>query len=614
MFRTLAAMAVLVPALALAGGAWWSWRNVQAAARARVERTVGILHEHALRTFETQNAILATLQWNTRNMSWAEIAASPAIADLAAHLARSTPGTSAIGMVGPDDRLAQITSAPFPPQPIDFSDRDYIRAQRGPSPGPFVSAPLTGRVSGRAVFTLSLPHLGPDGRPSGGVMWATFPIREFEGFYASLTENPADVVAMLRREDGVILARHPTAPPGQRVPHGIGGMAAMAAAGDTPGRVGLAEDTSAVDGRWRLYAATPVRGLPVAVVYGLSPNGPRAEWLRQVATMAAVAAAASLMLLWAAWHAARVAGRETLALARERDALSLARDEAEQRGRAEAAMRESGRMSALGQVAAGVAHDFRNTVQAVTGGTLLARQALKRGDTAGADALLAMIADAARRGGALTERMVAAARRASRGSGQEAGEAALDPAAAIEASAALMERSLSPGHRLRLVMDRADLPGRVRGDAAELEAAVLNLVANARDAMPGGGEITLAVRAEQVGPGEVGTGASPPAALRPGRYVRIEVTDTGIGMDAATLSRARQAFFTTKPDGKGTGLGLATANGFVEEAGGALEVTSPGLGRGATVILWLPEAESAAEAPDPASLASLPGAGSAEPA
>ncbi|TPG51881.1 hypothetical protein EAH89_19170 [Roseomonas nepalensis] len=609
-------MAVLVPALALAGGAWWSWRNVQAAARSRVERTVGVLHEHALRSFETQNALLTTLQWNTRALSWPEIAASAEIADLAAHLARSTPGTSAIGMVDPDGRVVQITSSPFPPSPISFADRDYIQAQRGPSAGLFISAPLTGRISGRAVFNYSLPHLGPDGRPDGGAMWATFPIREFEAFYRSLAENPRDVIALLRREDGVILARHPPAPPGQRVPRGTAGMAAVEAAGGSPGRVGFAEDTSVVDGLWRLYAATPVRDLPVAVVYGLSPDGPRAEWLRQVSTMAAVAAVASLLLLWAAWYAARVAGRGTLALARERDALALVRDEAEQRGRAEAAMRESQRMGALGQVAAGVAHDFRNTVQAVTGGTLLARQALKRGDAAGADALLAMIADAARRGGALTERMVAAARRASRAPGQEAGEAALDPVAAIEATAALLERSLSPTHHLRLAIDREGLPARVRGEAAELEAALLNLVANARDAMPGGGEIVLSARADLAGPAEpgsveAGAGVPPPAALRPGRYARIEVADTGIGMDAATLARAREAFFTTKRDGKGTGLGLATASAFAGEAGGALEVTSPGLGRGASVVLWLPEAEAAA---GPGALAARPEAGRPEPA
>jgi signal transduction histidine kinase len=105
----------------------------------------------------------------------------------------------------------------------------------------------------------------------------------------------------------------------------------------------------------------------------------------------------------------------------------------------------------------------------------------------------------------------------------------------------------------------------------------MNLVINARDAMPRGGEIRITLRAAAAAPG-----------LPPGRYVELAVTDTGTGMDAETLARATEAFFTTKPGG-GTGLGLSSIRGFVEGAGGTMQIRSAP-GQGTTVTLWLPDA------------------------
>jgi signal transduction histidine kinase len=132
-------------------------------------------------------------------------------------------------------------------------------------------------------------------------------------------------------------------------------------------------------------------------------------------------------------------------------------------------------------------------------------------------------------------------------------------------------------------------PQYVRGPSVELEAALLNLVFNARDAMTEGGEVVIAVAAEIVAAGD-----HHPAGLAPGVYARISVADTGIGMDAATLAQAAEPFFTTKGPGRGTGLGLSTTRSFVEAAGGGFRIESPGLGCGSTVTVWLPEADAAA--------------------
>jgi CheY-like chemotaxis protein len=141
------------------------------------------------------------------------------------------------------------------------------------------------------------------------------------------------------------------------------------------------------------------------------------------------------------------------------------------------------------------------------------------------------------------------------------------------------------------VVCRVDLPSDLPplfADRGQLETVLVNLAANARDAMPSGGTLTLAANTETVS-----TGSPHPARLAPGRYVRIVVSDTGIGMDGAVLARVTEPFFTTKEPGKGTGLGLAMAKGFVEQSGGSLAVDST-LGQGTRIVLWLPRATGTA--------------------
>jgi CheY-like chemotaxis protein/anti-sigma regulatory factor (Ser/Thr protein kinase) len=126
-----------------------------------------------------------------------------------------------------------------------------------------------------------------------------------------------------------------------------------------------------------------------------------------------------------------------------------------------------------------------------------------------------------------------------------------------------------------------------RADANQLEMAILNLAVNARDAMPGGGVLTVGVTAETVDAGQV-------AGLAPGRYVRLTVTDTGVGMDAATLARAVEPFFSTKGVGRGTGLGLSMVHGLAAQLGGALTLESRE-GEGTVAALWLPVSDSVPE-------------------
>ncbi|MFT8243220.1 ATP-binding protein [Roseomonas sp. BN140053] len=235
------------------------------------------------------------------------------------------------------------------------------------------------------------------------------------------------------------------------------------------------------------------------------------------------------------------------------------------------------RMQALGQLAGGIAHDFNNVLQAVQGAAALIER--RPGDVAGILRLARMILDASGRGGTVTRRLLSFARR---------DELRAEPVA-VEPLLSGLSEVLSHTLGAAIACHHAVAPGTrpLLADKGQLETVLVNLASNARDAMPDGGTLTMA--AEEV----VLDGASGPVRLEPGRYVRISVSDTGTGMDAATIARAGEPFFTTKPQGAGTGLGLSMAKGFAEQSGGALVVESQ-RGRGTVVSLWLPLAPQAA--------------------
>ena len=572
--------AVLLPLLAFAGGAWWSWRQVEAEARARLARTAQMLEEHALRAFETQETALTAVERAIDGMGWEEIAASRGLHELLRALDRGTAALSGIGLVRPDGWMVAV-AAEFPFRPVDVADREYYRANLAGPAGSFVGEVVVSRPREVPVFSLSRARRDPATGAFDGVVVAAFAPGYFSDFYTQVVESQGDAVALLRL-DGALLARAPPVPDWNSRAARTGAALTIALA--PPGH-GLVTTRSVVDGTERLVAVRRLRSYPVAVAYGLDLAVPRAAWLRQSVGLGAVSGLAALLLLGLTWLAQDRARRE-------REALECARAEAERRAEAEAKLREGQRLEVLGQLAAGVAHDFRNTVQAVQGGVRLIRQALDAGDPGQARTVAGMVADAAGRGAALTERMLSVARPRRGGGGApdaEGGAARLDPARAVAETCELLRRTVGRGVRLRCELARG-LPAAVRGEAAELEAALINLVVNARDAMPRGGGAGVLVTAAAEG---VVAGARHPAGLAAGRYARIAVVDSGGGMDAATLARATEAFFTTKPRGEGTGLGLSTVRAFAEGAGGALRIESEP-GRGTTVTLWLPEVGAAA--------------------
>ncbi len=246
----------------------------------------------------------------------------------------------------------------------------------------------------------------------------------------------------------------------------------------------------------------------------------------------------------------------------------ITRDISEKRA-AQEAMFQAQKMEAVGQLTGGLAHDFNNLLTAILGSLQIAKKRAVRPDVAD---LIENAIQGAQRGATLTQRLLAFARR------QELQISPVRVADLVTGMTDLMRRTIGP----EIIINTSfplDLPLALT-DGNQLESALLNLVVNARDAMPGGGEIMIAAERRTAKVDE-------PHSLAPGDYLCLSVTDKGEGMDEETLANATTPFFTTKGVGKGTGLGLAMVHGLMAQCGGQLLLdSSPGVGTRAE--LWLP--------------------------
>ncbi|HEY0970777.1 MAG TPA: PAS domain-containing protein [Gemmatimonadales bacterium] len=251
-----------------------------------------------------------------------------------------------------------------------------------------------------------------------------------------------------------------------------------------------------------------------------------------------------------------------------------------------AQLRHAQKMEAVGRLAGGIAHDFNNVLTAILSTAELAMAGLEPTHPVHAD--LEEIRAAGARAAALTRQLLAFSRR------QVMQPQLLDPNEVVHGAQQLLDRLIGERVSLEVVPDPD--AGPVRADRGQLEQVLMNLAVNGRDAMPEGGTLSIVVgrREEPAGaagdhaPGDHAPGDHAMGDHAPGRYVTIAVRDTGTGMDEATLARAFEPFFTTKPVGQGTGLGLATVYGIVQQSGGYLRAESTP-GGGTTVTLHLPE-------------------------
>ena len=242
------------------------------------------------------------------------------------------------------------------------------------------------------------------------------------------------------------------------------------------------------------------------------------------------------------------------------------------------ALFQAQKMEAIGQLTGGIAHDFNNLLAVVSSGVDILNAQQPNG---AATRVLESMRRAIDRGALLTQQLLSFAR-------QQPLEAAVrQPNALIGSFEAVLRRASGP--QMSFVFDLAPRLANIVVDEARFEATLLNLVVNARDAMPGGGTLQLETRNVELAEGEVGT-------LPAGAYVRVTVRDSGTGMPPEVVARAFEPFFTTKPVGKGTGLGLSQVYGFIAQSGGDVQIrTAPG--QGTAISLYLPAVEEEAAGP-----------------
>jgi signal transduction histidine kinase/CheY-like chemotaxis protein len=502
---------------------------------------------------------------NTENMSETLRRRIRGVRQLAGIVAFDASGATIVSS-NPDD-------APIPQTTVEAM---LARYRADPHIGLLISPPF--RVAdNKWNALLARPVSAPDGSLTGMVV-GSINLSYFEDFYRAVELNENGAIALHLR-DGTVLARFP------HVDKAIGtsfGHLPPFTEVLTRTQAGTLLMESPVDGSIRVTAIRALRAFPLAVMVSVEQKRILVDWRHEALALIGVA----LLLGGAVVVLLLSLSRRSRQVERLLDQTHAARDMAEQakdrllqqiseRERAEGALRQAQRIEAIGQLTGGVAHDFNNLLTVVLGNVdILQRRSGLDGNSVLA-ARLSAIRAAAERGATLTGHLLAFARR------QPLMPKAIDLNTTIQGMQNLLDSALGIRARTNFQLARDLWPAMV--DQSQIELVILNLVINARDAMPDGGAITIET-ANRRRTGTINTDAAPA-----GDYVTITVRDTGTGIAPDILARVFEPFFTTKAPGAGSGLGLSQVFGTAKQSGGEVHITSE-VGRGTAITVDLPRA------------------------
>ena len=568
----LAAAALLLPLLVLAGGAWLTWQSVLRDAQRGLEHALAVSTEQATKVLDTHRLVGARVNDLLGGMDDAAIKAHEAqLRDRIIAMIRPFPQVTAV-IVSDSGGHALVETPRYPADPaLALADRAYFQALRDGQRLQIVGATLSARLTGEPAFSVARRRGNSDGNSDGddaqpfrGVILVFVSPRYFQAFDRSLFNDGADDSARLYREDGELLARYPSTGETLPVAPNRKPLLLTAIAHNPAGGMVRGDTTSGVE---RLIAYRKLDNYPVYATVGRSWPSIIVEWRDLMATHLIFGLPATICLFALSLLAARRARRESVILATLR--AEIARREA-----AEEALRQAQKMEAVGRLTGGIAHDFNNHLTVISSNIELLLRRLPE-NAAGVTRLADAAMRGVRRAATLTQRLLAFSRQ------QTLDPEPLDARHLVSGMLDLLRRTLGED-----VAIETALPARLwltRIDANQLESALLNLAVNARDAMPRGGRLTIETANATLDQSYV----APHADLAAGQYVMIAVHDTGVGMSPDVQAMAFEPFFTTKPFGRGSGLGLSMVYGFVKQSGGHVRIESE-VGRGTTIRLYLP--------------------------
>lgn len=492
---------------------------------------------------------------------------------------------AALGIVDQDGNMRQVSNTLSPPA-FNVRGGDYYEYHRThPDPGIHFSGPRMSRYSGQQVIILS-KRLNDAHGNFAGVAVGSLNVAYYENLFGQMA-LPQGAIVGLTTTDGRVVARVPF--DSRTLTSNISQSSLFSRAQHASS--GNFTEVSPVDHIERLVTYQRLADSPFIVFYARATGEILTDWWHAAFWVGAgtlLLCGLKVVLVWqlrrerlrreSAEQHARLSA-QVLALV-NRDLEDRVQQEVQSREEVYEQLAASQRQEALGQLAGGIAHDINNVLQTICGACSML-QVRHRGNEA-ITRLAGTALSAADRGSAITRRLLVFARRA------PVRVETVDVLSLLGDLQEVLSHTLG-GHVLVQVDVAANLP-RISVDRMQLETVIINLATNARDAMPQGGDITIAARLETVQPGRPHR-----IDLAPGEYVRLSVADTGTGMDTATLKHATEPFFSTKGPSHGTGLGLSMAKGFAEQSKGQLDIMSAP-GKGTTVSLWLPKLPDSVEA------------------
>jgi two-component system, NtrC family, sensor kinase len=516
-----------------------------AAADRQLVGIVRLLHEHVQKVFDTDELVIKLVDRVTTGLSWEEIAHSERLHLLLKQLVEQLPQVNGIYLAAPDGTVAS-SSRVFPVRPSNLSDSTYFTSLRDGYQGSFISDVHRGRTSGALQFNVARRRSSLDGRFNGVILLADDPVY-FENAYRSIGDSAASVV--LARDDGAELVSYPT--PMFSRSRAPADLIASVPQNDPlfVSSIPLPYDATARQGAFQR-----IDGYPLFIGYSVPLASITASWRRTVILNGMLVAFGSLTVALMGWLILRGYRSE--------------RAEARRREQAEAKMIDAMRMEAIGQLTAGVAHDFSNLLTVISGNI---ERLLGSGIGDGNARIEAALA-ATMRGDALIRKMLTFARRHVRD------PEIVEISAALTSFKPLLGSALS--RNIAVEYHLLSEPVICRIDPAEFDFAVLNIVTNAGHAMPNGGRLKIMTSTESVA-------AQSKLELAFGEYAKIAITDSGQGMPPDVAAHAFELFFSTRERGTGTGLGLSQVYGFAKQSGGTATIDSA-VGCGTTLTMYLP--------------------------